>query len=303
MVASLIATAGCGFEGSGSAFTPTGDAATETPDTPEVPVTCGMLVCDPHAVCNDGAPASCSCGPGYEGDGFSCHDVDECALADTDCNSDEEDATLCQNTTGGHTCYILDSCAEAKAHGVPDGETPLYVGEDPNKPWRAYCDNGATYLTLARTGANDNFAQYTKAPDRPLESNVKTRYTKLRIDPATLVVDIADRTYATSSGMLLHNLTVVTSMPYGIAMDCSDNEVANGLADIDLRGLPFKVTSTFAGRGVDAAGTATFSNADQVVALTGGGKCGWYGPTPVPFNPFNDFEDNSKILQLAYRAD
>ncbi len=66
--------------------------------------------CAPDATCTDvdGAP-TCVCNEGWEGDGVTCTDVDECAAGTDDC---DENAT-CDNTEGSYDC----TC------------TPPYVGD------------------------------------------------------------------------------------------------------------------------------------------------------------------------------
>jgi len=142
------------------------------------------------------------------------------------------------------------------------------------------------YINLAMTGAGQNFSQYTAGGASP-GTNVRTTFTRLRIDPATLTVDIGDLTFATSTGSLMQGGTAVTSMPYGAAMSCASPQTANGVGNIDLRDTPFKVDNTFAVAGYQATGTATVGSDDQVVNLSGGGYCGWITPSPAMYNPFN----------------
>lgn len=59
-------------------------------------------LCSPNADCVDTGEFSkgCVCKVGFEGDGATCTDVDECALGLDDCPGD----ALCTNTDGGFTC-------------------------------------------------------------------------------------------------------------------------------------------------------------------------------------------------------
>jgi hypothetical protein len=49
---------------------------------------------------------------------------------------------------------------------------------------------------------------------------VRTAFTRVRIEPTTLAVDIDDLTFASSSGALNHGNDLVTAMPYGVAEGC-----------------------------------------------------------------------------------
>jgi hypothetical protein len=190
------------------------------------------------------------------------------------------------------------TCADIHAANpaAPDGNYTLVDG---GKAVPVYCfDMAGTpreYLNLANTGTNTNFSQYTAGGASP-GTNVRTTFTKLRIDPATLTVDIGDLTFATSTGSLNHGGTPVTSMPYGVAMSCTD--AADGVGNIDLTGTPFSVTDGFNVGGFDASGTAIPSPDNKVIDLTGGGFCGWITPNPPMFNPFNPQPGNF-VLTLA----
>ncbi len=180
-----------------------------------------------------------------------------------------------------------------------DGDATLYVGGDATLPWTAWCHDMAgtpsEYLTLARTGPNTNYAQYTAGGYSP-GTTVRTTYTRLRIDPVTLRVNTADQTFSTSTGSLKHGSTPVTAMPYGVAMSCN-----GGLApaNIDLRDTPFAVAANaFSVGGAGASGNTVYGEADQVISLSGGGKCGW----DAPVGSFNPFNQSGAQLQLQYRA-
>jgi len=192
------------------------------------------------------------------------------------------------------------SCADIKAilPNAGNGTYTLFVDHDEAKPWKAHCHNMATapaeYLSLPNVGPGANFSQYTASGNG---TNVRTRYSKVRIDPATLLVDISDQTFTTSSGQLTHGSETVTSMPFGVAMSC--NNAPSGVGNIDLTGTPFAVaTGEFLQGGTNGAGSAVYSSNDRVVALTGGGFCGWTCASPATFNPFNDAGDFQ--LDLVY---
>ena len=148
------------------------------------------------------------------------------------------------------------------------------------------------YLKLINTGNSYNFAQYTAGGASP-GTSVKTSYQMIRLDPATLKVDIGDQTFATTTGFLHHSAVTrgyiypVTSMPYGVAMDCKSSGSKTGIANIDLSGTPFAVKDTFAISGWYPAGTIIFSQDNQIVDLNGGGYCGYTLPSPGMLDPYN----------------
>ena len=187
-----------------------------------------------------------------------------------------------------------------------DGEYTIYPNGN-TQVFDVYCNDMAStpseYLELINTGDSHNFAQYTAGGASP-GPNVKTSYQKIRLDPATLMVDIGDQTFATTTGFLYHssatrgNIYPVSSMPYGVAYDCKSSSSKTGVANIDLSDTPFAVIDTFSVGGHNPAGTAIFSQDDQIVNLNGGGYCGGFMPSPgmnFPFNTVGGFR-----LELNY---
>jgi hypothetical protein len=145
---------------------------------------------------------------------------------------------------------------------------------------------------LQRTGAGLNFSQFTVGGTIS-GTNVVTSYTALRLDPTpaspnplTFRVNIADQTFATSTGSACCIGTEpITSMPYGVAADCNTAGSATGVADVDLTGTGFVVASGFGLQGFEPGGE-TIMLTPQIVALSGGGFCGWNAPLGVS-NPIN----------------
>ena len=259
--------------------------------------TCMPDSCDANATCDDGSGViECTCNEGWDGDGLTCADLDECAEDLDDCEA------LCVNIEGGFDCVVPTTCADILV-ALPDsadGEYTLYYDADSALPWPAYCfDMAGTpteYLVLAEIGPDANFSQYTAGGASP-GTDVRTNYERLRIDPLTLEVDIDDRTFSSSVGAITHGDNDVTSMSYAVAMGCQSNE--SGLANIDLQGTPFAVIGESCQAGFQATGEATFSMNDQVVELTGGGFCGWTAiADPCPIGPQTGTTD--ALLQLGF---
>lgn len=192
---------------------------------------------------------------------------------------------------------VVASCAAIRALDptAGDGNYTIFAG----RAFTVYCNDMAgtptEYLTLVNTASTANFSQYTAGGASP-GTDVRTSYTRVRLDPATLVIDTNDQTFATSTGSLDHSGSglIVTSMPYGSAMDCQAGPT--GIANVDLTGTPFTVASTFSVGGFSASGSIVTSSAGQVVDLTGGGFCGWASVTGS-FNPVNH---NGLPMQLAF---
>ncbi len=171
-------------------------------------------------------------------------------------------------------------------------------------------DMGATardYLELSadRIGPSVNFSSYT-AGGVSTGTTVTTSFSKLRFDPATLLVDIDDRTFSTSTGSLTHSSISdphpVTSMPYATAMSCTADSDSNGVANVNLGGTAFAVDDTWSpvGTNPEAYGGATISSFDQVVDIFGNGFCGWRHPEPIgPLYVFDAHPDRY-VLQLRY---
>jgi hypothetical protein len=82
-----------------------------TTDT-QPPQGCDDSPCDFNATCTEeNKNVSCECNVGWQGDGYSCQDIDECELGIDDCDSING---TCTNTQGSYTCgcnigYHLDS--------------------------------------------------------------------------------------------------------------------------------------------------------------------------------------------------
>ncbi|MDC0716847.1 hypothetical protein [Nannocystis bainbridge] len=138
-----------------------------------------------------------------------------------------------------------DARARAQAPGLAEMRALLRAGMTRDEFFEVL-DEFATTRGLVALGAGRNFSQYT-AGKYATGTNVRTVFTRVRIDPGTFAVEFDDVTFSSSTGLLLHgNQEPVTVMPYGVASGCEWNYVADGLANIDLTGTPFRMLDNFA---------------------------------------------------------
>lgn len=202
-----------------------------------------------------------------------------------------------------------ESCADilAAAPDAADGAYTLHAGGDLAQPWQAWCADMAgtprEYLILPMSGpgVETNYAEFLPGPQQP-GTLVRTTYSRVRVDPHTLLVDISDQTFATSTGQLTFQGIEVTSMPYATAMGCVDPDLDRARGNVDLRGTPFKVwSSQWVPHGTSIfKGDAVASAEGQVVDLDASGDCGYLQPrlwddaVPGPINNWGGF-----YLQLA----
>jgi len=172
-------------------------------------------------------------------------------------------------------------------------------------------DDPKEFLTLHLSSPDHNFATYfcgqdcaDNAPDGQTASTVTTAYSRIRINPCTLKVDVTERTFAKSTGKLWHPdsggapTLIYDFEPFGVTESCESGG-QEGKSNIDLSQTPFVVKQTFALRGASPTGTTTVSTSKQVVDLTGGGFCGSNGPTDWRY--FDSRDKPQWVMQLELR--
>ena len=146
----------------------------------------------------------------------------------TGSNSDSNTSLTGRLVVNGTPALPLD-CAGVRWRNSDAGDGDYTIQPRGQQPFEVFCDNmegtPREYLTLAATGPGENVASYGSGGPAP-GSDVVTKFTRVRLNPPTLLVDIGDLTYSTSSGSLTHpdaglgNPTVLR-MPYGTAMACN----------------------------------------------------------------------------------
>lgn len=186
---------------------------------------------------------------------------------------------------------------------APDGEYPLHCPEA-RVTFSVWCHNMASgspkeYLSLS---FENNNAQYLCGPRcmsrHPTSSTVTTSYTKVRINPCNLTVDVTDRTFSTSTGSITHGSQVITSMPFGTAGSCEDSGTQNhpGRASVNFQGSPLAISSTWLHQGASSYGSVVFTPGHQSASIEGGGFCG--ENAPVGFRIYDPPSTSQWVLQL-----
>ncbi|MFC2110852.1 HYR domain-containing protein [Bacteroidota bacterium] len=172
-----------------------------------------------------------------------------------------------------------------------DGEYTLYFNNDPSKPYRAYCyDMAGTpleYISLQNTGGSTNRSQIVATPGGYTGTTVNTSWTKIRLNPLTLIVNTSDYLFSTSTG----SIQSYTQAPYGLAGGC--DQTPSGQANVDLTGTSFAINDTWLPVGWFPNGNSVLSSNNQVVNVTGGGYCGFNQPT-------GGYPNGGYCLQLSY---
>ncbi|HTJ46210.1 MAG TPA: GON domain-containing protein [Kofleriaceae bacterium] len=242
------------------------------------------------------------------------------------------------------------TCKDAKAaYGVSsDGPQTLYVGGDKTMPWSAFCvgmtgDDPKEYIELPQFSASGkpaNFSEFIESPpikasltasDDTTTFKVSTQYTKVRIDPVDLTIDITNNKFSpqatiTPAGFdpisiaLGGNLSV-GSVPYGVAMECGDDVVhtdpndpsklarVTANANIDLTGLPFELADTDLCPGVGGSSAVADSMAPTKIVnfhaqgsstTDGTMTCGRASVRCLPDPAVNGQVGGQRALQLRY---
>lgn len=148
LLAMILAGSACIVEDIPPPYQSDADTSCTAPTGP-----CHDAPCGPDGICEP-LPSgyTCRCSAGYQDDGASCVDIDECAAETDNCS---ESAT-CSNTDGtfactcqpgyigdGVTCTVPPSCRAILDAGLSIGDGVYTIdpdGEGGRSPFSAYCD-------------------------------------------------------------------------------------------------------------------------------------------------------------------
>ena len=141
--------------------------------------------------------------------------------------------------------------------------------------------NGDTYITLTH---GDNYSSYklpTRKPWGVGDSDIRTQWSKVRIDLKTCTLLTGDFTYAKSVGRVNHGTVNTDQVPYGTTFGCEAPNKADGEAKINLQGTGFTIADDqkWGFGGYRPAGSAVISPDRVSVVIRGGGYCGWEAPS------------------------
>jgi hypothetical protein len=192
------------------------------------------------------------------------------------------------------------SCAAANA---TSGTVTLYVNGNPAKPWQATCVGTTSYLTLT----SKNYSSYPANGSCTTGAGVVTTWTRVNVDPITLLVNTVDYSGATSvnathevsgDGTVMHDYI---EMPYGSARTCvqgAPNTAGTPGAVIDLTGTPFAIggSSVFAMAGYQGSSSVAPTAGGPTVDLFIGGYPA--GISPCAGDYYTDV--GGACLQLLY---
>lgn len=242
----------------------------------------GLLFCTPQGALDDGGAKASRC---------------------VDAQSDEKNCGACNKACAAGelcaagVCKTFPSCAAIAAAKSPilDGRFTIKPAADAGTAsFEVYCTgmsgpNAKEYLELVQTGGAKNQVTFGAGGACGGTCTAVTRsFTKVRLDPETLVLDPTDFTFSTTSGgpvscwnALGGACGLAAKTPYGSASNCTRTQANAGTANVDLTGTVFSLdlSVTWGPSGTEQYGSATTDANRKVVDATGGGFCGGTVPT------------------------
>jgi hypothetical protein len=194
------------------------------------------------------------------------------------------------------TASLPTSCGDhQKIYGQStDGDYAVFIDKDITMSYKLFCRDmapGSTpldYLNLGTMSKTESVVDYTDSQSTigytgaKLDGKQTTTFTKVRIDPATLLVDPNDVTYTKNTGYLVQDgirndqTGVPPSIPLGNSAQCNPNSNAlTATATIDLSYTPLifdSADTSFSTGGwqQSLAGVATPSDDKKTYSITSG---------------------------------
>jgi hypothetical protein len=199
------------------------------------------------------------------------------------------------------------SCAELPAARA-NTDVTLYVGHDPAKAWAAHCGTGGkTYLPLP-AGVATNYSSYPAGECASVaqgaEDEIKTTWTRVRIDPVSLIVETNDYTGAVSTGATREvsgNGAVVFTydkIPFATGRICANGPMSVVVARVDLTGTKFRIADNqFIVEGFQVSGSAPATGRLTTLYVSGF-PGGLHSCRPANTDYYQ--RNGGKCLQLQY---
>ena len=175
------------------------------------------------------------------------------------------------------------TCASIRAAqgSLADGNYALRTTE--GNTFVAWCHQMSSsaptsFLTIPQNGVDQNYTTWSGSRD------LITRYSKVRLDVATMRVSTTDMTFAASFNAPVFGPGVnLYSMPFARPSDCRAPGSRTGRGNVDLNGTPFALNAYFTAEGWYPNGTVNgrtvgwgerYLVTAKRAVLTGGGHCG-----------------------------
>jgi hypothetical protein len=192
---------------------------------------------------------------------------------------------------------LPSSCAMIKEQQPASEDGPHTIYLQGKTAVILYCYNmnntPTDYLPLPASANGGNFSLISYP-----EGAIITQYEKVRLNPSSLIIDPADKTFATLAESLVGYNAIpgelladeqlvtypVTASDFGVATGCNRNQpdAPLGRANIDLTGTPFiispEITFTSFGGEVQEA-SSVVSEDGKIVNLAVNGRCGIIQPS------------------------
>lgn len=139
--------------------------------------------------------------------------------------------------------WAASATSSSPNHPLNDGNYPIYVGGQTSRSARIWCTGMGTtapteYVSLVSL-PNSPATNYSIFRDSQ-GNTMTTTYLKIRLNPATLALDLGDSTFANTSGSAVGSPDA-NNVPYAFASNCDVNATDNLLptGKVDLTGTDF----------------------------------------------------------------